>query len=166
MLRTIQIYTAQFLINHFFSLTRFFKIKRFILNQVNGIYIGKNTRIVGPLHFYGKITVGEDNWIGNHFYVEGNGNVVIGNRCDIAPSVICFTGTHEIGNKERRAGKGITKDIQIGDGCWICGGAKILPGVHIGNGSIIAAGAVVANDVPNNVMVGGVPSRILRRLEE
>lgn len=166
MMRTIRLYIAQFLINHFFSLTRFFEIKRFILNQVNGISIGKNTRIVGPLHFYGKIMVGEDTWIGNHFYVEGNGHVVIGNRCDIAPSVICFTGTHEIGNKERRAGRGINKDIQIGDGCWICGGVKILPGVHIGNGSIIAAGAVVVSDVPNNVMVGGVPSRILRRLEE
>lgn len=162
--RTISLYFVQFLINHFLSVTRFFRMKRFLLNLIEGISIGKGTRIVGPVHIWGRLTVGEDVWIGNNFRVEGNGYVHIGNDCDIAPSVYCFTGTHEIGNHKRRAGVGVNKTIEIGDGCWICGGVKLLPGISIGNGVIVAAGAVIPHNIPDDVLVGGVPSKIIREL--
>lgn len=164
--RTLLLYFIQFIINHFLSVTRFFRIKRVLLNIVDGIYIGKGSRIVGPVHIMGNLFVGENTWIGNNFRVEGNGHVYIGNNCDIAPLVYFFTGTHEVGNCRRRAGAGINKVIRIGDGCWLCGGSKILPGVSMGNGTIVAAGAVVAHDFPDNVLVGGVPAKTIKNLQE
>ena len=58
----------------------------------------------------------------------------------------------------------IHKEVHIGDNCWIGAGAIILPGVSIGNGSVVAAGAVVNKDVPDNVMVAGVPAVVKKHL--
>lgn len=59
---------------------------------------------------------------------------------------------------------GINKSVHIGDDVWIGTGAIILPGVKIGSRSIVAAGAVVNRDVPEDVLVAGVPARIVKRL--
>lgn len=59
----------------------------------------------------------------------------------------------------------IHKEIYIGDNVWVGAGAVILPGCKIGNNSVIAAGAVVCNDVPDNVMVAGVPAKIKKKLK-
>lgn len=58
----------------------------------------------------------------------------------------------------------IEKEVVIGNNCWIGAGAIILPGVTIGNGSVVAAGAVVNRDVPDNVMVAGVPAQVKKHL--
>lgn len=59
----------------------------------------------------------------------------------------------------------IHEEVHIGDNCWIGAGAIILPGVTIGNGSVVAAGAVVNKDVPDNVMVAGVPAVVKKHLK-
>ncbi|MCB8920916.1 MAG: hypothetical protein H6662_04960 [Ardenticatenaceae bacterium] len=74
------------------------------------------------------------------------------------------TGTHEIGNHARRAGQNVGKSIQIGDGTWLGMGTKILDGTKIGNGCIVASGAVVRGSFPDNVMIGGIPARIIKKL--
>lgn len=71
-----------------------------------------------------------------------------------------------IGKANRRAGDGTAKPIDVGDGCWIGAKSVILGGVRIGTGSVIAAGSVVTRDVPDNVLVAGVPARIKRDLGE
>ncbi|HJI67776.1 MAG TPA: hypothetical protein OIM01_05135 [Coriobacteriaceae bacterium] len=63
--------------------------------------------------------------------------------------------THSLGLAGRRAGETYNRDIYVGKGCWIGTRSTILPGVNIGNGSVIAAGAVVAKDVPANCLAGG-----------
>lgn len=70
-----------------------------------------------------------------------------------------------MGSSERRAGAGWAKPIHIEDGCWIGARVTVLGGVRIGRGSVVAAGAVVTRDVPENCLVGGVPARLLRQLE-
>ena len=60
--------------------------------------------------------------------------------------------------------KGLAKEIQIGDDCWIGGGAIICPGVSIGNGVVIGAGAVVTKDIPANSLVVGNPARVVKKL--
>ena len=75
--------------------------------------------------------------------IHGNGRVVIGSNCDLGPDVSFITGSHSIGSHARRAGDGYNADIQVGNGCWICAGASIMPGVQIGEGCVVASYACV-----------------------
>ena len=98
------------------------------------------------------------------FYTHLEAPIVIGSNCDIGPSVEFITGSHEVGTSLRRAGKGIAKPIVINDGCWIGAGSRILAGVTIGSGTIVASGSVVVCDVPENVLVAGVPAIVKKNL--
>jgi maltose O-acetyltransferase len=91
--------------------------------------------------------------------------VRIGHNCFIAPRVSIFTAAHPLDAPTRIAGWEFGKPVTIGDNVWIGGHAVINPGVKIGNNVVIAAGAVVTKDVPDNVVVAGVPARVIRELE-
>ena len=161
----LKIRLVNFCVNHIFAGTkeRHFEMKRKLLNSI-GFKIGKGTKIVGPIYSTGKLIVGENCWIGKNFIVNGNGCVTIGNNCDIAPDVLVQTGSHEIGDETRRAGTGYNLDVVIGNGCWIGCRATILPGVIVGNSSVIASCACVNNNVDENLLVGGVPAKEIRKL--
>lgn len=154
-----------FIINTFLSGTHFFAIKRFMMN-IAGYKIGKNTKIVGPLIISTNLSIGENCWIGRDFKCYGNGNVIIGNNCDIAPHVIFSTGGHEIGKQDRRAGEGVTYNINVGNGVWIGVNCTLCKNISIGDMSVIGACACVVNNIESNVIVGGVPAKIIRRLDE
>jgi maltose O-acetyltransferase len=77
-----------------------------------------------------------------------------------------LTVDHEIGPSENRCGEVLVAPVIIGDGAWLASRVTILPGVTVGNGSIVAAGAVVTHDVPPNTLVAGVPARVVRDLPE
>ena len=155
-----------FLINHVF--VRFgplsSKIKCGILRSMD-FKIGKGTTIVSPMTVLGNIQIGDNCWINRGFTVHGDGNVIIGNNCDIAPDVVFLTGGHAIGSKERRAGEGEVYTIEIGDGSWIGSRATILGNTRIGHSCVIAACACVVHDVPDDTLVGGVPARTIRSLD-
>lgn len=153
-----------FLVNRVFVGTKHFAAKRRLL-RASGIAVGENTRIVGPLHCTGHLTIGDGCWIGRNFHVEGNGEVTIGNHCDIAPDVSFYTGSHEIGTTEHRAGPGLNFCQTVGDGTWICARVSICNDVTIGHGCVIAAAACVVSDVPDDTLVGGVPAREIRKLD-
>lgn len=145
--------------------TKHFEKKAKILRKI-GFLIGRNTKIVGPFVCTScYLEIGKDCWIGRGFEINGNGKVIIGDCCDIAPNVHIHTGGHLIGGENRRAGEGICNNITIGNGCWICAEAVIVNSVKIGQGSIILPGAVVTKDVPPNTMVGGVPAKTLKTLD-
>lgn len=92
------------------------------------------------------------------------GKVRIGSNVLIGPGVQIYAVTHPIDADERRTGIEWGEDVTIGDDCWIGGSAVICPGVTIGNRCVIAAGAVVTKNLPDDVMAAGVPARIVRRL--
>lgn len=75
------------------------------------------------------------------------------------------TVNHPMTPMGRRKHLGIAKPVNIGNDVWIGGNVTILPGVTIGNNVIVAAGAVVTKDVPDNTLVGGVPARMIKTLE-
>ncbi len=130
-------------------------------------------------------SMGEDVWIAKTFNCDngknihigynftGNynltildvGEVFIGNNVMIGPNTLISTVNHPMTPMGRRKHLGITKPIHIGDDVWIGGNVTILPGVHIGNNVIVAAGAVVTKDIPDNTLVGGVPAKPIRTLE-
>lgn len=143
------------------------KLNVWIFRQL-GFDIAGDARIYSSVQIFGNITVkiGNDTFIGHQSVITGGlATIEIGSNCDISDRVSIFCGTHEIEpNGLRIAGKGIGKDIKIGDGVWIGYGALILPGVTIGNKAIIAAGAVVHRNVEENTIVGGNPIKLIRKI--
>lgn len=152
-----------FLINHVYAGTPFFERKRKLLNSL-GHQIATGTKVVGPIEISGSLIVGQDCWIGKNFRVNGNGCVIIGDRCDIGPEVTFNTGGHEIGDAKRRAGDGRIFNQQIGNGCWIGGGSTFFNDCKIGDSCVIAGCSCVTKDVDSNLLVAGVPAQPIRRL--
>lgn len=164
-LRTVKKICVMFCVNHIFAGTWAFDTKRKLLRSI-GYEIGEGTRIVGPMFCTGTLRIGNDCWIGRDFTVNGNGTVVIGNNCDVAPSVMFLTGGHEIGTEHRRAGKGQTYTIQIQDGTWIGARSTVVKNVTVGRGCVIAACACVISNIPDNALAGGVPAKLIRELRD
>lgn len=150
-----------FLVNRIFVGTRAYSVKRRLLTSI-GISIGQDTRVVGPLYCTGRLTIGQACWVGRGFRVEGNGEVRIGDQCDIAPDVTFYTGGHELGDRTRRAGTGQHCIQTVGDGSWLCARVTVCNTVSIGRGCVIAACACVVSDVADDTMVGGLPAKPIR----
>ena len=114
---------------------------------------------------------GKNIFIGDDF--TGNFNltildireVYIGNHVMIGPNTLITTVGHPLSPKARRGYMAKAAPVRIGNDVWIGGNVTILPGVTIGNNVVVAAGAVVTKDVPDNSLVGGVPARIIREIE-
>lgn len=153
-----------YLVNHVLVGTKHFEKKRRLLNSI-GYEIGEGSKIVGPIECYGKLIIGKNCWIGKNLTINGNGTVIIGDNCDIAPEVTFQTGGHLIGSPERRAGEGQIFKQTVGNGTWIGGRATICNDIDIGNSSVVAGCACVTKSVPDNVLVGGVPAKVIRSLQ-
>ena len=91
--------------------------------------------------------------------------VTIGDNVMIAPNTLITTVNHPLNPMGRRKHLGIAKPVKIGNDVWIGANVVILPGVTIGNNVVIAAGAVVTKDIPDNVLVGGIPAKIIKTIE-
>lgn len=85
---------------------------------------------------------------------------------DIAPMVYIGTGTHLIDvNADHVAAKDVSKDVYIGNGCWLCANSIILPGTRIGNKCVVAAGAVVTRTFnEERILIAGVPAEKKKEL--
>lgn len=156
---------AYYLVNHTFAGTNphYFSFKRKLLNAA-GCKIGEGTKVVGPIFNTGRLDIGCNCWIGANFVVHGNGAVTLGDNIDVGPDVTFLTGTHQIGSSKRRAGEGYNCDITIGTGCWLGGKSTFVNSIQIGEGSVVAAGALVCKTITSNSLVGGVPAKVIKEL--
>lgn len=144
----------------------FFKIRAKILN-IAGIKMGSNVRVAGKFYSTNSnMIIGDNVWIGYNFkaYFNPTNKIIIENNVDIAPEVILCCGSHEIGTSNNRAGKGFSRDIKICSGCWIGIRTTILGGSYINEGCIIAGNSFVNGRIEKNIMVGGVPARKIKNL--
>ncbi len=91
--------------------------------------------------------------------------IEIGDNLQMGPAVQIYTAAHPLEADVRRSGLEYARPIRIGNDVWIGGGAIILPGVTIGDRSVIGAGSVVVRDVPAARVVAGNPARIIRSLD-
>lgn len=122
--------------------------------------------IKAPFHCdYGEyITVGERFFANYDTKILDGGLVTFGDDVRIGPGCTFITITHALDPESRKAGVQSFKPITVGDNVWFGANCTILPGVTIGDNSVIAAGSVVAKDVPESVMVAGVPCQIKKDL--
>lgn len=114
----------------------------------------------------GDVTIGDHTRIGIHCTVIGP--VCIGSNVNLAQGITVTALNHNFEDTTKRIDEqGIsTKPVVIGDDVWIGANAIILPGVTIGQHVVVAAGAVVTKDVPDNCVVGGVPAKEIKKLRE
>lgn len=109
-------------------------------------------------------------YVGVNFYANFNNvfldvcPITIGDNCMFGPDVKLYTATHPLDPTERNSGLEYAKPITIGDNVWIGGNSTVVPGVNVGNNVVIAAGSVVTKDVPDNVVFGGNPGKILKQI--
>lgn len=153
---------------HWLPPSRLFALRRWLLRGA-GIKLADDVSFCGGGWIYGpgQLIIGAGSWLSpaTVFYTHQQATIKIGQRCDIGPGVEFIPGGHLVGPSNRRAGEGTARPIEIGDGCWIGARTVILGGVHIGAGSVVAAGSVVTRNVPSNVLVAGVPASVKRVLE-
>lgn len=90
------------------------------------------------------------------------GGITIEDNVMLAPKVCLLSEGHPIAGKDRQMLT--TGRIHIKQNAWIGAGAYILPGVTVGENAIVAAGAVVSKDVPDNTVVGGIPAKVIKTI--
>lgn len=129
----------------------------------NSVYVGHNTILKG--YYKNKMIIGEGTWIAQQCFLHSAGGIEIGKNVGIGPRVIILSSFHEIDGKleipiTQRKIK--FQKVIIEDNCDIGAGAIILPGVRIGKGVQVGAGAIVSKDVKPYSVVAGVPAKLLR----
>ena len=139
-----------------------------ILRELCGTY-GEGLYVIPPvmancgmrhIHFGRNVVVN----FGCKFVDDGD--IFIGDDCMIGPGCILATSIHPISPRLRRYKIQRNKSIRLGSNVWLGAGAILMPGVTVGDNSIVGAGAVVTKDVEANTIVVGNPARVLRRITE
>ena len=121
-----------------------------------------------PIHF----AYGSNTYMGHHVYANFNLTVVddgechIGNYCMFAPNVVISTTGHPVHPSFRDKGAQFSLPVVIKDHVWIGSNVTIMPGVTIGENSVIGAGSVVTKDIPANVVAAGVPCKVMREITD
>jgi maltose O-acetyltransferase len=135
-----------------------------------GLRVGARSMVMGPVKVTGHgavalVSIGEGTFITGPLHVDAGAQVRVGNRVHFGHDVLLLTINHEIGSSDERCGSLTSAPIFIGDGVWISSRVTILPGVSVGRGAVIAAGAVVTRDVMPDTMVAGVPAVLVKQLD-
>lgn len=135
---------------------------RELFSKLIGSEVSDDFRVFAPFttDFGKNIHLGRNVFINSGCRFQDQGGIYIGDNVLIGHNVVLATLNHEE-NPEKR-GNLIPSPIRIGNDVWIGSNATILPGVKVGDGAIIAAGAVVTKDVGQNAVVAGVPARYIR----
>lgn len=149
-----------YLCNHLFSKVPSHTIRLWFYRKGMNFQIGNNTSVLLNCAFdtANQMSIGHNTIINSRCRLDNRGDITIGNNVSISQEVVILTADHDMNSPYF---DGRTKKVIISDYVWIGTRATILPGVHIGKGAVVAAGAIVTKDVPEYVVVAGVPARIV-----
>lgn len=137
---------------------------RNLLSRLFGKTVDESFRVFPPFYTdFGKnITVGKNVFINACCHFQDHGGVSLDDGCQIGHNVVFATLNHGLAPEDRQTT--YPAPITLGKNVWVGSNSTILQGVTIGDNAVIAAGAVVTKDVPENTIVGGVPARIIRKI--
>jgi len=136
-----------------------------LLRQLFG-RTGEHIFIKPPFH----CDYGYNIFVGNHFFANFDcvfldaAPIRIGNNCMIGPKTCIYAIEHPLEAESRNRSVGLPAPVTIGDNVWIGGGVTILPGVSIGDNTVVAAASVVTKSFPANVVIGGNPAKIMKEI--
>lgn len=139
-----------------------------ILRQALGTY-GEGLYIIPPINAncgLANVHVGRNVVINFNCNFVDDGDIYIGDNCLVGPGVSIATSVHPVSPRLRRHVLQYNKPVRLGNNVWVGAGATILPGVTIGDNSIVGAGSVVTKDVASDTIVVGNPARVLRKITE
>jgi acetyltransferase-like isoleucine patch superfamily enzyme len=130
------------------------------------VYVGHRTILKG--YYQNRMQIGDESWIGQMCFFHSAGGLSIGARVGIGPGVTILTSTHrEMGRATAPLLSPLElAAVQIDDEVNLGVGAIVMPGVHVGRGAIVGAGAVVTRDVDAYSVVAGSPARLVRMRPE
>lgn len=139
---------------------------RALLSELFGKEADPTLRVFPPFYTdFGKnITIGRHVFINACCHFQDHGGVTLGDGCQIGHNVVFATLNHGIAPGDRV--HTYPAPIVLGKNVWVGSNATILQGVTVGDNAIIAAGAVVTKDVPADTIVGGVPAKVIRGINE
>jgi len=121
--------------------------------------------VVGPGDIAPRLTIGECTIIAPGVILGLDGPITIGRNVSLSPNVVIYTATHALGFGSQHMSPITTeKPVVIGDGAWIGMHSLILPGITVGRGSVVSAGSIVTQDVPENTLVAGNPAAVQQKL--
>jgi maltose O-acetyltransferase len=136
------------------------------MNLHPGAFVMGNIELIGGRRGHVKqVTMGDGVVISTNVTMNPDASITIGDRVTLGPYVKLYTSGHELGPGSKRCqAEVVAHPIVIEPGCWLAVGVTVLPGVTIGHGSVVAAGAVVEKSVPPDSYVQGVPATVTRKL--
>ena len=138
---------------------------RWLVLRAYGIRINR-AAVRERCYFGGRdVTIGRAAYVNTGVFFDGTEAVVVGARAHLGMQAMILTGGHELGPAHCRAGNVAPAPVHIGDGAWIGARAILMPGVRVGAGAVVAAGAVVTSDCVAGGLYGGVPARFIRQLD-
>ena len=138
---------------------------RYIYLKKKGMTLAKNVRFYAGFHirFPRGISIADGVNIGPKVLLDGRMGLTIEKSATIAYNAIIWTMNHDYNDEGFKAKGG---PVNIGAYAWICSNSIILPGVTIGEGAVVASGAIVTKDVPPYAIVGGVPAKVIGKREQ
>ena len=128
----------------------------------------ENPVITAPFYCdYGfNISIGKNFYTNHNVTILDGAKVTFGDNVFIAPNCVFSTAGHAIDSEQRSRGLEIALPITVGDNVWIGTNVSVLPGVTIGNNTIIGAGSVVNKNIPEGVIAAGNPCKVIRKITE
>ena len=139
------------------SALKAFLLRAFGADVGSGVVIRSHVSVSFPW----RLKLGDHVWLGDHVTILSLAPVEVGSSVCISQRAFLCTGSHDYSKATFDLE---TAPIRIDDHCWIAAQCFIAPGVHIGMGSVTAAGSVVVDDVAENTIVGGNPARTIKRI--
>jgi acetyltransferase-like isoleucine patch superfamily enzyme len=149
-----------YLCNNIFNRIPSYNFRSWVYKNLLHYDLGKDVTIQMGCYIYtrGKMSIGDYSMINRECVLDSRGELSIGSRVNISPYVQIYTAEHNANSSDFSES---LSSVKIGDYVWISTRSTILPGVTLGEGAIVAAGAVVTKDVPAYTIVGGVPAKVI-----